>query len=128
MGILRFIQPQILARLRAGKFVAERRQKQAGSDQDRRDTLSPLAIAKRCIRYDPSVFANRSDLVLKLADDLNDSDVKILMLLGEQGSGKTSLIRGLVELTGGELAGGGQMQLLWFDAHRYTDFEEITDF
>ncbi|MEB3286780.1 MAG: tetratricopeptide repeat protein [Vampirovibrionales bacterium] len=129
---LLFIQPQILNRLRAGEFVAKRQQKPEhflksshghSPHADRRNRLSPLTITKRCIHYDPRVFEDRIDEVLQLAEDLNTPDVKVIMLLGAQGSGKTSLVRGLVELMG-----GGDEQLLWFDAHRATDFDDITQF
>lgn len=119
-----FIQPAIIERLQQGTFVPQRRAKQDWADlQDRRNHLSPLAVTKRCIRYDPLVFDYRRDLVMRLIEDINHPSIKLVMIGGEQGTGKTSLVRGLVELMG-----GGREQLLWFDAGRYTDYEEIIQF
>lgn len=132
-----FIRAEVLARLEAGQFVPVRRSKSPKistindtllAREDRRNDLSPLAITKQCIRYEPRVFTDRKDLVLKLAKDLNHPDIKIIMLQGDQGSGKTSLVRGTIELMGGTHEHSKPSQLLWFDANRYTDFNEITQF
>ncbi len=90
---------------------------------DRRDLLSPLAVTKRCIRYEPHVFHHRKPIILELAHTLNNPEKKIILVGGQQGSGKTSLVRGLIELMGSR-----NEQLLWFDVNRHTDFEEIIQF
>lgn len=124
MDKLFFIHENILGRLIAGTFVPERRSKPGSLTlTDRRDTLSPLAIGKRCIRYEPYVFYNRKELILDIAQGLNDPVKKMFLITGPQGSGKTSLARGIVEMMG-----GGPEQLLWFDINVHTDFEEITQF
>ncbi len=124
METLHFINPAILERLQTGTFVPERRSKSGSLTlSERRDTVSPLAVAKRCIRYDPLVFQNRTDLVIQMAEALNDPVHKMLMVTGPQGSGKTSLVRALVEMLG-----GGPEQLLWFDINVHADFDEITQF
>lgn len=124
METLHFINPAILERLQTGTFVPERRSKSGSLTlSERRDTVSPLAVAKRCIRYDPLVFQNRTDLVIQMAEALNDPVHKMLMVTGPQGSGKTSLVRALVEMMG-----GGPEQLLWFDINVHADFDEITQF
>ncbi|MBX2861664.1 MAG: tetratricopeptide repeat protein [Vampirovibrio sp.] len=124
MGTPTFIHYKIIQRLTDGSFVANRRSK-AGSVgiQDRRDMVSPLAVTKRCVRYEPNVFANRKPLIIKMANTLNDSAKKLTLVSGSQGCGKTSLVRGVVELMG-----GGEEQVLWFDVSIHTGFEEIIDF
>ena len=99
------------------------RQSQVSHPSERRDLLSPLAVIKRCIRYEPAVFDNRSRQVLEMAALLNHPDNRVIMMAGKQGSGKTSLARGVVELMG-----GGPEQALWFDVHRYTDAQELIHF
>lgn len=119
-----FINQAIIDRLAAGTFVPERRSKPASITlADRRETLSPLAIGKRCVRYEPYVFYNRKEMVLQLAKGMNDPVQKMVLITGPQGAGKTSLARGIVEMMG-----GGDEQLLWFDINVHTDFEEITQF
>lgn len=124
MTLAPYIHPAILERLKSGTFVADRRSKPGALHlQERRDTLSPLAVTKRCIRYDRHVFDNRKALILRLAESLNDPGKKLAMVSGPQGCGKTSLIRGIVELMG-----GGREQLLWFDVNIHTDFDEVIGF
>ncbi len=123
-----FISAAILERIEQGSFVPARQSKPAGSmfDQaggDRRNALSPLAVTKRCIRYEPNVFFHRQPLILSLARALNEPARKIVLVGGPQGSGKTSLVRGVIELMGSR-----NEQLLWFDVTRHTDFEEIIQF
>ncbi len=119
-----FIQPGVLQRLKEGTFVPERRTSVASlAMNERRDSLSPLSVTKRCVRYDPNVFINRRTVVSELADSLNRPDKKLLLLSGPQGAGKTSLARGLIELMG-----GGAEQLLWFDTSSHTDFDDIIHF
>jgi tetratricopeptide (TPR) repeat protein len=121
---LQFISAGVLQRLAEGSFVPNRRSKPGNMTlSDRRDTISPLAVTKRCVRYEPRVFENRKSDILRMAEHLNHPDRKIILLSGDQGSGKTSLARGLIELMG-----GGNEQLLWFDVTRHTDFTDITDF
>jgi hypothetical protein len=111
-----WIQPHVLARLQTGQFVPHRssqlgalRPSKPNLTQDRRADLSPLAVAKRCIKYQPLVFLNRLSTILEWVEVLNTNDnTRLLTLEGSSGSGKTALIRGLVELMG-----GGPEQLLW---------------
>ncbi|MDX2083861.1 MAG: tetratricopeptide repeat protein [Candidatus Melainabacteria bacterium] len=127
---LSFIQPHIIERLISGSFVPARRNQSGplrletlAGVSERRDTLSPLAVTKRCVRYEPYVFYNRRDSILTLVEALNTPQKKILMLGGPHGCGKTSLARGVVELMG-----AGREQLLWFDVNLHTDVESVIDF
>ena len=123
-----FISAAILERIEQGSFVPARQSKPAGASldkagADRRNELSPLAVTKRCIRYEPNVFFHRQPMILALARALNEPARKIVLVGGPQGSGKTSLVRGVIELMGSR-----NEQLLWFDVTRHTDFEEIIQF
>lgn len=120
---LTFISPAILERIENGSFVPARQAKPELQMKDRRDVLSPLAVTKRCVRYEPHVFVHRQSLILTLARALNMPSRKIALVGGPQGSGKTSLVRGLIEVMG-----SSNEQLLWFDVTRHTDFEEIIQF
>lgn len=125
---LTFISPTILERLENGSFVPTRRaSRRAGARddkaKDRRNVISPLPVTKKCIRYEPNVFHHRKDTILGMAHSLNNPLKKIFLVGGAQGSGKTSLVRGLIELMGSR-----NEQLLWFDVTRHTDFEEIIQF
>lgn len=121
---LTFISPAIIERIERGAFVPSRHAKPNTSGQaERRDVLSPLAVTKRCIRYEPNVFDHRKPYILQMARALNEPKNKILLLGGPQGCGKTSLARGLLELMGSR-----NEQLLWFDVNRHTDFDEIIQF
>lgn len=140
---LTFISPAILERVENGSFVPSRRtqsrralaraadgstrsgnhSEKSPSSNDRRNILSPLAVTKRCIRYEPNVFYQRKSVILEMAHCLNTSVNKIILLGGSQGCGKTSLARAVIELMGSR-----NEQLLWFDANRHTDFEEIIHF
>jgi tetratricopeptide (TPR) repeat protein len=113
---LRFISQGVIERLRSGKFVPKR----TVSDDDaalseRRRSLSPLAICKRCIGYQPLVFKDRQPLVWQLVEGLNSAYTKLILVTGEPGSGKTSLLRGVAELMG-----GGTEQLIWFEISAYS--------
>ncbi|WP_373532558.1 tetratricopeptide repeat protein [Vampirovibrio sp.] len=120
---LTFISPALIERIENGSFVPARRSKPEASFSERRNVLSPLAVTKRCIRYEPKVFQHRKPFILKIARSLNAPATKIVLVGGAQGSGKTSLVRGLIEVMGSH-----QEQLLWFDVNRHTDFEEIIQF
>ena len=121
--MLTFISPTVMDRVTSGAFVPDRKGSQDQPVKDRRNIISPLNVTRRCIRYDPSVFSHRRDVILRIADALNHPDRKILLIGGPQGIGKTSLIRGAIELMGSQ-----REQLLWFDVTRHTDFEEIIQF
>jgi tetratricopeptide (TPR) repeat protein len=120
---LTFISADIIERLENGTFTPVRGDDGPADKAGRRRTLSPLAIIKRCIRYEPYVFQHRKPLILQLARGLNRPERKIALVSGAQGIGKTSLARGLIELMGSR-----NEQVLWFDVNRYTDFEEIIHF
>ncbi len=132
---LQFISQSVIQRLKDGSFVPERRSKagainlvdpqtpEQGQSQERRNTISPLAVTKRCVRYDHHVFLNRKPLIIEMAESLNSVDKKLILMGGVQGCGKTSLARGIIELMG-----GGKEQLLWFDVNAHTDFDEIIVF
>ena len=123
MSPLEFVSHQSIARLQDGHFVAERQSKPDLTLSDRRDTLSPLAVTKRSIRYEPRAFENRRPDVLEAALSLNDPMKKIILVGGDQGTGKTSLIRAVLEMMD-----GNRQQVLWFDVNRHTDFEEVIQF
>ncbi len=128
MSQLYFINPSVIERIQAGTFVPNRRSQPGalqmqGNAPDRRDTISPLAVTRRCVRYDPQVFEHRKAQILQVAGGLNNPEKKIILVGGPQGSGKTSLARGIIELMSAE-----SQQLLWYDANRHTDFEEIIQF
>lgn len=126
-----FISPSVIERLKSGAFVPERRSQGSTQTKDRRNLISPLAITKRCVRYEPQVFHHRKNLILDLALQFNEPRHKIFLVEGGQGSGKTSLIRGLIEMMGTRLPETStqrEPQLLWFDVTRHTDFEEIIQF
>ncbi len=118
-----FISPSVIERIENGSFIPSRRSKPSLAQKERRNVLSPLTVTKRCIRYEPNVFTHRRPLILKLARALNQTETKIVLVGGPQGCGKTSLVRGLIELMGSH-----NEQLLWFDVNRHTDFEEIIQF
>lgn len=120
---LTFISPAIIERIENGSFVPARRSKPDTPHDERRNVLSPLAVTKRCIRYEPKVFSHRKPYILKMARALNQPETKIVLVAGPQGAGKTSLVRGLIEVMGSQ-----QEQLLWFDVNRHSDFEEIIQF
>ena len=88
-----------------GRFVPARRarRKSGRSASDRRRVFSPLAVTKRCIRYDPNVFTHRRAQILQMAEALNDSASRMLLVSGIQGAGKTSMVRGVIELMGGQI-------------------------
>lgn len=118
-----FISPALIERIEDGSFVPARHAKKDTPFSERRNALSPLSVTKRCIRYEPKVFQHRKPFILKMARSLNAPATKIVLIGGPQGSGKTSLVRGLIEVMGSQ-----NEQLLWFDVNRHTDFEEIIQF
>ncbi len=124
MSDLFFIQPHIIDRLTSGQFVAKRKSNPGHlALSDRRSTVSPLAVTKRCIKYDYRVFENRRPDILAMVDALNSPHKKLVMLKGAQGCGKTSLMRGVIEMMG-----GGDEQVLWFDASPHTDTDDVISF
>jgi len=127
MAPLYFILPHVLDRLKSGQFVANRNGRQYPL-KDRRDNLSLLNITRRAITYEPQVFSTRKESLIAAAEALNQPDVKTLMITGPTGRGKTSYVRGLVELMGGIYPNQTAAQLLWFDVSRHTDFDEVVRF
>lgn len=109
---IRYIHPAVLKRLGQGTFQPQRQDHPALllSPNERRDALSPLAITKRCIRYEPAVFTSWTPEILRMASLLNDPAIRCVTVTGPEGSGKTSFMRGVVELMG-----GGPEQLVWLD-------------
>ncbi len=120
---LYFIQPHVLERLLSGAFVAKRQQNKTYELKDRRNNLSPLNVTRRAIRYEYQVFYNRKEQIVQAVQALNSTEKKIVLVSGPSGRGKTSFLRGVVEMMG-----GGQEQLLWFDVSRHTDYDEIVRF
>lgn len=121
---LYFIAPHVLERVVTGQFIAKRnKQGQYPLHQERRDVLSSLNVTRRAIRYEPLVFQNRRPLLIEGANAFNNPEKTIFMLPGPSGRGKTTFLRGLVEMMG-----GGKEQLLWFDVSRHTDFDEVVRF
>ncbi|MDH4379711.1 MAG: hypothetical protein QE263_07385 [Vampirovibrionales bacterium] len=123
-----FISANVLERLANGQFVAQRRSQPSlaqmtDSAANRRDDLSPLAVAKRCIPYEPKVFTDRRDIVLSLAHALNDPSIEVVLIEGNEGSGTTSVARGVVELMG-----GGPEQVLWVDVEPTLSDGDLVSF
>ena len=118
-----FIPPTVLNRLVEGLFVPQRKQSKAYPMRDRRQSLSTLNVTRRAIRYEPQVFLNRKDELVASAQVLNNEQIKLLMVSGPPGRGKTSFVRGLAEMMD-----GSKQQLLWFDVSRHTDFDEVVRF
>jgi AAA ATPase domain len=112
---LRFISQAVIERLKSGKFVPKRSTATDVDNAERRNSLSPLAICKRCIGYQPLVFKDRQALLWQLVEGLNSSYTQLILVTGEPGSGKTSLLRGVAELMG-----GGTEQLIWFEISAYS--------
>ncbi len=122
--LARFISESVLERLKNGSFVPQRKSKPASMHlSDRRKAFSPLAVTKRCIRYEPSVFDTREDEIIRVAEALNNPEKNVFLFGGDQGVGKTTLLRGVIELMG-----SGEEQLFWFDCNLHTDYEEIIQF
>ena len=113
-----FISPSILTRLEEGQFQPVRQSNQA--TKDIRDSQSPLALTKRCIRYQPAVFRDRHTELLNIAHYLNQPYSKVLTLVGKQGVGKLSLLRAVAELLDPRYA-----ELLWFEVPSYGDSVEL---
>lgn len=114
-----FVSPQVLERLNAGTFQAVRSVSMSSMTQgssNAREETSPLALTKKSIRYQPAVFRDRASEILEIAHYLNQSYSKVLMLVGSQGSGKLSLLRGVAELLEPRYA-----ELLWFEVPSYGD-------
>lgn len=118
-----FISDGILARVRDGRFVADRQSQASNNGGERRELSTPLAITKRCVAYTPEVFRDRRPLLLSLAEELNAKDTRVLAIRGESGVGKTALLRALVEMMG-----SADEQVLWIDAtyvHTETDMATV---
>ncbi|MCE2931322.1 MAG: ATP-binding protein [Vampirovibrionales bacterium] len=113
-----FISPAVLKRLENGDFQPVR-QNDAKTD-DVRESQSPLALTKRYIRYQPAVFRDRHAELVNIARFLNQPYSKVLTLVGKQGVGKLSLLRGLAELLEPRYA-----ELLWFEVPSYGDSVEL---
>lgn len=113
-----FISPAVLKRLENGDFQPVR-QSDAKTD-DVRESQSPLALTKRYIRYQPAVFRDRHAELVNIARFLNQPYSKVLTLIGKQGVGKLSLLRGLAELLEPLYA-----ELLWFEVPSYGDSVEL---
>jgi tetratricopeptide (TPR) repeat protein len=113
-----FISPAVLKRLEDGDFQPVR-QSDAQTD-DVRESQSPLALTKRYIRYQPAVFRDRHAELVNIARFLNQPYSKVLTLVGKQGIGKLSLLRGLAELLEARHA-----ELLWFEVPSYGDSVEL---
>ena len=113
-----FISPAVLKRLENGDFQPVR-QSDAKTD-DVRESQSPLALTKRYIRYQPAVFRDRHAELVNIARFLNQPYSKVLTLVGKQGIGKLSLLRGLAELLEARHA-----ELLWFEVPSYGDSVEL---
>ncbi|MFN9690999.1 MAG: hypothetical protein ACK551_02755 [Vampirovibrionales bacterium] len=113
-----FISPAVLKRLENGEFQPVR---QSGAQTDDvRESQSPLALTKRYIRYQPAVFRDRHAELVNIARFLNQPYSKVLTLVGKQGVGKLSLLRGLAELLEARYA-----ELLWFEVPSYGDSVEL---
>jgi tetratricopeptide (TPR) repeat protein len=122
---IRFISDAVIERLRTGQFVPKRTPAnvlEVEANTERRKTLSPLAICKRCIGYQSLVFKDRLPLVWQLVEGLNSPYTKLLLITGEPGSGKTSLLRSVAELMG-----GGKEQLVWFEISAYSSTISISE-
>jgi tetratricopeptide (TPR) repeat protein len=122
---IRFISDAVIERLRTGQFVPKRTAAnvlEVDANTERRKTLSPLAICKRCIGYQALVFKDRLPLVWQLVEGLNSPYTKLLLVTGEPGSGKTSLLRSVAELMG-----GGKEQLVWFEISAYSSAISISE-
>jgi len=119
---LRFISQAVIERLRSGKFVPKRTLNEEVETSERRRSLSPLAICKRCIGYQPLVFKDRQPLLWQLVEGLNSAYTQLILVTGEPGSGKTSLLRGVAELMG-----GGTEQLIWFEISAYSSAASLCE-
>lgn len=119
---LRFISQAVIERLRSGKFVPKRTLNEEAEASERRRSLSPLAICKRCIGYQPLVFKDRQPLLWQLVEGLNSAYTQLILVTGEPGSGKTSLLRGVAELMG-----GGSEQLIWFEISAYSSAASLCE-
>ena len=126
---LYFIHPRVLKRLRSGQFVPARKSKvgtlqlESAPSSDRRHILSPLSVTKRCIPYQPAVFFHRHKAILQLAEHLNTPKTRVLLMDGKPGSGKTSLMRALVEMMGSQ-----DEQVLWFDINPHSTVDDMVRF
>ncbi|MCS6267745.1 MAG: ATP-binding protein [Vampirovibrio sp.] len=119
---LRFISQAVIERLRSGNFVPKRKLNEEAETSERRRNLSPLAICKRCIGYQPLVFKDRQPLLWQLVEGLNSAYTQLILVTGEPGSGKTSLLRGVAELMG-----GGIEQLIWFEISAYSSAASLCE-
>ena len=96
-----YISKEVIERLRSGAFKPVRSNQGDFRLNDRRDRLSPLALTKRAVRYEPYVFLNRVDEVVEAAECLNNPANRIITIYGQSGVGKTAFARAVVEMMGG---------------------------
>jgi hypothetical protein len=114
-GTLRyFIAPGVLERLEAHTFRPLRKNKPHHPES--RELEAPLIRSKRQVRYQAAIFRDRHRELLEVAHYLNQPYAKVLNVLGPQGVGKLSLLRGLAELLTPRYA-----ELLWFEVPSYGD-------
>lgn len=118
-----YISKEVIERLRSGQFKPVRSSRSDYKLNDRRDKVSPLALTKRAVRYEPYVFLNRSEQILDAVESLNNDRIRSLCITGYSGVGKTAFARAVVEMMGGTPA-----QLLWFDASDLSDEDAVIRF
>jgi hypothetical protein len=118
-----FIQSTLLERLVAGAFVPQRvRQVLEGETEsiERRQANSRRYAIRNTILYEPRVFENRLSEIMRLASMLNTPETRVIFLSGASGSGKTTVLRGLIELFG-----GGPEQLVWVTPSVLDDADSL---
>jgi hypothetical protein len=112
-----FIGQQVLTRLFSGQFVPKRKRlsQELGANAERRRMTTPLAITKRCIQLSSNVFNDRLPELKQLTDAINTPYTVLFFVDGACGTGKTTLVRGAVELMG-----HSHEQALWFEIAPYA--------